>query len=144
MADWKNIRKFAPHFRHSRAAGLFHGVMAALEFLVLSVPVRIGVEQLPLPLSPAHYCLHPLRAGLFFCFYTFPLSYTPDAPPLAFLLQLYPRQMTSSNVAKPPSPRPLHPLAVLHGKIIRNTTQKTTHTLAHPLPKMHLYRSIPS
>ena len=32
---------------------MFHGVMAALEFLVLSVPVRIGVEQLPLPLSPA-------------------------------------------------------------------------------------------
>ena len=30
---------------------MFHGVMAALEFLVLSVPVRIGVEQLPLPLS---------------------------------------------------------------------------------------------
>lgn len=28
---------------------MFHGVMAALEFLVLSVPVRIGVEQLPLP-----------------------------------------------------------------------------------------------
>ena len=30
---------------------MFHGVMAALEFLVLSVPVRIGVEQLPLPLE---------------------------------------------------------------------------------------------
>lgn len=26
-------------------SGLFHGVMVALQFLVLSVPVRIGVEQ---------------------------------------------------------------------------------------------------
>ena len=28
---------------------MFHGVMVALEFLVLSVIVRIGVEQLPFP-----------------------------------------------------------------------------------------------
>ena len=28
---------------------MFHGVMVALEFLVLSVIVRIGVEQHPLP-----------------------------------------------------------------------------------------------
>ena len=35
---------------------MFHGVMVALEFLVLSVIVRIGVEQLPLP-EPC--LLHP-------------------------------------------------------------------------------------
>ncbi len=35
---------------------MFHGVMVALEFLVLSVIVRIGVEQLPLPES---CLLHP-------------------------------------------------------------------------------------
>lgn len=42
---------------------MFHGVMAALEFLVLSVPVRIGVEQLPLP---PESCSLSLLARLFF------------------------------------------------------------------------------
>ena len=37
---------------------MFHGVMAALEFLVLSVPVRIGVEQLPLPHEPCSSFLY--------------------------------------------------------------------------------------
>lgn len=37
--------------------------MAALEFLVLSVPVRIGVEQLPLP---PESCSLSLLARLFF------------------------------------------------------------------------------
>ena len=45
---------------------MFHGVMVALEFLVLSVIVRIGVEQHPLPPpSPAHF-FSRISAGLFF------------------------------------------------------------------------------
>ena len=42
---------------------MFHGVMAALEFLVLSVPVRIGVEQHPLPRTLR---LSPFYAGFFY------------------------------------------------------------------------------
>ena len=48
---WKNILPFWKECVILRRYltiiwSLFHGVMAALEFLVLSVPVRIGVEQL--------------------------------------------------------------------------------------------------
>ena len=42
---------------------MFHGVMAALEFLVLSVPVRIGVEQHPIPRTLR---LSPFYAGFFY------------------------------------------------------------------------------
>lgn len=45
---------------------MFHGVMVALEFLVLSVIVRIGVEQLPLP----RVLLFPLQNSFFkLCLY---------------------------------------------------------------------------
>ena len=45
---------------------MFHGVMVALEFLVLSVIVRIGVEQHPLPPSPALLFFPALRRALLF------------------------------------------------------------------------------
>ena len=46
---------------------MFHGVMVALEFLVLSVIVRIGVEQLPLPPEPCAFLFFPaLRRALLF------------------------------------------------------------------------------
>ena len=40
---------FLPLHRFSKAAGLSHGVMVALQFLVLSVEVRILVRQLNNP-----------------------------------------------------------------------------------------------
>lgn len=59
---------------------MFHGVMVALEFLVLSVIVRIGVEQLPLPPSPALSFLPRFCAGLFLfpsCVYQTQLFHIP-------------------------------------------------------------------
>lgn len=59
----KNLSYFCTAKSRNALLWMFHGVMAALEFLVLSVPVRIGVEQLPLP---PESCSLSLLARLFF------------------------------------------------------------------------------
>lgn len=59
----ENLSYFCTAKSRNALLWMFHGVMAALEFLVLSVPVRIGVEQLPLP---PESCSLSLLARLFF------------------------------------------------------------------------------
>lgn len=59
----ENLLYFCTAKSRNALLWMFHGVMAALEFLVLSVPVRIGVEQLPLP---PESCSLSLLARLFF------------------------------------------------------------------------------
>jgi len=59
----ENLSYFCTAKSRNALSWMFHGVMAALEFLVLSVPVRIGVEQLPLP---PESCSLSLLARLFF------------------------------------------------------------------------------
>ena len=59
---------------------MFHGVMVALEFLVLSVIVRIGVEQLPPSPEPCAFFSSPLlRRALLFpsCVYQTQLFHIP-------------------------------------------------------------------
>ena len=63
IVHMQNLSYFCTAKSRNALLWMFHGVMAALEFLVLSVPVRIGVEQLPLP---PESCSLSLLARLFF------------------------------------------------------------------------------